>query len=1568
MHRACRFLPCLVLLASLARAQDWPQWRYDAGRSAVTPAELPGNLHLQWARTLPAPAPAWPTNQVQLQFDASYEPIVAGKTLFVPSMASDGLSAFDTDTGTPKWHFFADGPIRFAPVAWHGKVFFACDDGHLYALNAASGALLWKVRGGPSERKILGNDRLASLWPARGGPVLLDGTIYFTAGIWPFMGIFIHAVDAETGRILWTNSGSGALWKLQGHSSPAFAGIAPQGYLAAEGNRLLVPGGRTAPAALDRLTGERLYFSIIENQLGSGGYEVQSAGDYFLNGGALHRSEDGAALLRIERLFLTPASVYQMKDKTLVAAKLVVSPPALEKTPPALPTATLVEQWRASLRSAPERIMLQAGTRLYGSSADGTILAIDLKSRDVIWKDKVNGVPWSMLAADGKLWVVTRAGVLYCFGAQKKVWPKRHAEEKVAAASVSRESSKRARQLLRAAGTDSGVILVLGLTDGNLIQALANSSQSLIIGVDPDPRKIETLRQQFVLQGLYGRRIHLLAGDPAIRDFPPYLASLIATEQPDDPAAPAPGIAPAEVFRVLRPYGGTLCLPAMPVARDAVSRARAAGGLEQAVVTEQEGLLLLSRAGPLPGAANWTHEYADAAGTATSTDKLVAAPMGPLWFGGPSHDAILPRHGHGPSPQVAGGRLFIEGRHTLRAIDVYTGRLLWDRELEDLGKFYDNTQHQPGAGEVGGNYVSLPDAVYVVTPRYCLGLDPATGRTVRDFKLPSFGSSPTAWGSIRVWQDLLVATTAPLSVPTWDIGDVPPENTEPVIARGEEWRYWTGARPAATWILPDFGATGWPTGRAGFGTAYEVATDLGERCNTVYMRRAFDVAATGEIARLDLLIRYDDAFVAYLNGQEVLRTQVANERSPAGPKVGRHEARSYEQFEIRDAGKWLRPGRNVLAVEGYNTTPADDDFVIDPYLVVQRQDAAPGAPVAAVPLGNVAGVDLDAEYSSASRTLVVISRETGKVAWTRAARQEFRHNTVVVGAGKIFCIDGLSAAKAAYLRRRGHPVAGEPVLLALDARTGRELWRQERGVTGTWLSYSEEHDALLEASARGRDRPQDEAVAGMAVFQGSDGKPLWRDDTLLYTGPCMLRHDRIITQERAYELLTGKPCLRTHPLTGKSIPWGFKRNYGCGTARAGENLLTFRSAAAGFFDLINGGTGNFGGFRSGCTANLIPADGLLNAPDYTRTCVCRYQIQTSLALVHMPEAEKWTFDDFGDSARELPEIHRVGINFGAPGDRQAENGSLWLGYPNAGWPSPNVSVTTAGMPAFFTRHTSVVTGALPWVGASGMEGATSVTVRLLLRPPVAIVGRDFSARWEGLLQPSETGRHTFHVQAKDGFRLWIEKRLLLDFWSPRWFTAAEAAMVELEAGKPVAFLLEYVNRGGAPSLSLSWKPPSGSKGELPPSCFTSVAGTSGKMTATYFDQQNLTGRNYSREESGVPHDWNKKVLPALFALRGEPATNKVYSVSPGTVRLYFAEPRSILPGARVFDVWLQGKNVQKDLDVVQEAGAPNRMLVKEYAGIPLGGELRVTFIPKAGQPLLCGLEIIKGPREATGAP
>ena len=229
----------VIALSTPAFAADWPTWRHDAQRTASAPSNLPADLRLQWTLALPALMPAWP-DQPLMPFDAAYEPIVAGHLLFIGSSRTDSVTAHDTRTGEVRWRFLADGPVRFAPLWDNNKLYLVADDGHLYCLDAATGSLKWKVRGGPSDRRILGNGRLISTWPARGAPVLADGIVYFAASIWPFMGVFIHAVEAETGRPIWTNDGDGSLYIKQPHSADSFAGVAPQGPLSIAGDLLLI--------------------------------------------------------------------------------------------------------------------------------------------------------------------------------------------------------------------------------------------------------------------------------------------------------------------------------------------------------------------------------------------------------------------------------------------------------------------------------------------------------------------------------------------------------------------------------------------------------------------------------------------------------------------------------------------------------------------------------------------------------------------------------------------------------------------------------------------------------------------------------------------------------------------------------------------------------------------------------------------------------------------------------------------------------------------------------------------------------------------------------------------------------------------------------------------------------------------------------------------------------------------------------------------------------------------------------------------------------------------------------
>ncbi len=261
---------------------DWPMWRYDAARSANAPHQLSEQLHLQWKRQLPNPRRAWPhqwDDHGKLDFDVSYSPVVMDELVFVPSNVTDSVTAYSIEDGAEKWRFYTDGPVRLAPAAYGGRLYFTSDDGYLYCLQAQSGELLWTFRGGPSDHRLLGNERIINFWPARGGPVVKDGTVYFTAGIWPLHGIFIYALDAESGDVVWVNdTTSSDVAPLPHGGAYGFGGLAPQGYIAAAGEELVVSGGRGPAGCFDRRTGQVVRINPRDGHKGGGGYGVSADG------------------------------------------------------------------------------------------------------------------------------------------------------------------------------------------------------------------------------------------------------------------------------------------------------------------------------------------------------------------------------------------------------------------------------------------------------------------------------------------------------------------------------------------------------------------------------------------------------------------------------------------------------------------------------------------------------------------------------------------------------------------------------------------------------------------------------------------------------------------------------------------------------------------------------------------------------------------------------------------------------------------------------------------------------------------------------------------------------------------------------------------------------------------------------------------------------------------------------------------------------------------------------------------------------------------------------------------
>src|SRR6185503_15773299 len=110
-----------------------------------------------------------------------------------------------------------------------------------------------------------------------------------------------------------------------------------------------------------------------------------------------------------------------------------------------------------------------------------------------------------------------------------------------------------------------------------------------------------------------------------------------------------------------------------------------------------------------------------------------------------------------------------------------------------------------------------------------------------------------------------------------------------------------------------------PTGHHGKGSAY--------------LRIPFVVSDPAAIEFLTLRLKYDDGFVAWLNGQVVARANapmVIAWNSSATATRSDAAASAFEEFNLASARGLLRAGTNVLAIQGLNVNAGDSDFLILP--------------------------------------------------------------------------------------------------------------------------------------------------------------------------------------------------------------------------------------------------------------------------------------------------------------------------------------------------------------------------------------------------------------------------------------------------------------------------------------------------------------------------------------------------------------------------------------------------------------------------------------------------------------
>lgn len=85
--------------------------------------------------------------------------------------------------------------------------------------------------------------------------------------------------------------------------------------------------------------------------------------------------------------------------------------------------------------------------------------------------------------------------------------------------------------------------------------------------------------------------------------------------------------------------------------------------------------------------------------------------------------------------------------------------------------------------------------------------------------------------------------------------------------------------------------------------------------------------------------------------------------------------------------------------------------------------------------------------------------------------------------------------------------------------------------------------------------------------------------------------------------------------------------------------------------------------------------------------------------------------------------------------------------------------------------------------------------------------QNFSARWQGQIVAAEDGEHEIGVEGDDGFRLWLDDKLVVDEWKEAGARFA-GARIALRKGQAVRVRIDYFQKGAARMMRLAWRTPS----------------------------------------------------------------------------------------------------------------------------------------------------------------
>ena len=161
------------------------------------------------------------------------------------------------------------------------------------------------------------------------------------------------------------------------------------------------------------------------------------------------------------------------------------------------------------------------------------------------------------------------------------------------------------------------------------------------------------------------------------------------------------------------------------------------------------------------------------------------------------------------------------------------------------------------------------------------------------------------------------------------------------------------SEPSASWNTTEFSDSGWSSGQTGVGydkgSTYDINLNLEDGMfdestrpptfrNSAYIRVPFTVDDAADLSQLALRMKYDDGFVAYINGSKIASANAPDSLSYQSSATAEHAGTAFVDYTLLNADAYLQTGENVLAIHGLcaefdpHSSSGEPDFFIMPVL------------------------------------------------------------------------------------------------------------------------------------------------------------------------------------------------------------------------------------------------------------------------------------------------------------------------------------------------------------------------------------------------------------------------------------------------------------------------------------------------------------------------------------------------------------------------------------------------------------------------------------------------------------